>query len=118
MDKIYKDANDVPVVSTIIYIDVSGITEGNTFFTGYKDEGLEETISPSELKEAFIKGCVIFCKDLTGLVIPIGKNVLIKPYTYSELDSEGTCPAMIYGTMADGQLIEQIIQVAASNDAT
>ena len=56
MTKIYKDAEDVPVAATIIYSD--GTTDGafTTPDCGYR-------FTKKELKNAFLKGAIIFDTD-------------------------------------------------------
>lgn len=53
MDKIYRDAKDVPVVSVLVYADVwdAGVA--------YHDKELTIPFTPYELKEAYLKGCVV-----------------------------------------------------------
>lgn len=63
MDKIYRDAKDVPVVSVLVYADVwdAGVA--------YHDKELTIPFTPYELKEAYLKGCLIVdpVTDLTTL---------------------------------------------------
>lgn len=53
MDKIYKDAKDVPVVAVLVYADVwnAGIA--------YHDKELTIPFTPYELEEAYLKGCLV-----------------------------------------------------------
>lgn len=53
MDKIYKDAKDVPVAAVLVYADVwnAGVA--------YHDKELTIPFTPYELKEAYLKGCLI-----------------------------------------------------------
>lgn len=56
MTKIYKDAKDVPVVATIIYSD--GTTDG-----AFTTSECSDRFTMNELKDAFLKGAVIFDTD-------------------------------------------------------
>lgn len=56
MDKIYKDAKDVPVAATIIYSD--GTTDG-----AFTTPECTDRFTMNELKDAFLKGAVIFNTD-------------------------------------------------------
>lgn len=53
MDKIYKDAKDVPVAVVLVYADVwsAGVA--------YHDTELTIPFTPYELKEAYLKGCLV-----------------------------------------------------------
>lgn len=56
MTKIYKDAKDVPVAATIIYSD--GTTDG-----AFTTPECIDRFTMNELKDAFLKGAVIFDID-------------------------------------------------------
>jgi len=73
MTKIYKDAKDVPVVATIIYCD--GATD-----TAFIDEHCSTSMSTKELKEAFVKGAMIYDTD---------HSVYSKPVAYAEDNGVG-----------------------------
>ena len=53
MDKIYKDANDVPVVAVLVYADIWD--EQKAYF----DKELTQPMKDSDLKEAYLKGAFV-----------------------------------------------------------
>lgn len=67
MTKIYKDAKDVPVAAKVIY------TTG--FFNNpvaYHDIEMEHAMSSEELKDAFVKGCVVVnTQDVIDFYAPV-----------------------------------------------
>lgn len=73
MTKIYKDAKDQYVASVVVYND-------GTDTKAYKDVECEEQFTTSELKDAFVKGCVIELTDVG----------LVKPVKYSEDSNVGS----------------------------
>ena len=81
MTKIYKDAKDVPVAATLIYTD-------NTGEVAFKDVECTMPFSTEELRDAFLKGCVIAGDDKSST--PDYENDLIK-VTRFYLDSGVGC---------------------------
>lgn len=73
MAKIYEDAKDLHVAAVVIYND-------GTDTNAYKDSECEVQFTTSELKDAFVKGCVIELTDVG----------LVKPVKYAEDSSVGS----------------------------
>ena len=61
MNKIYKDAKDVPVAATIIY---ATQPDGETSTFAFKDAEYTTKFSKEELLDAFVKGCLVVLDGL------------------------------------------------------
>lgn len=70
MDRIYEDLKDLHVKATMVYVDDS---------KAYKDSAHTQQYKTSELKEVFLKGCLI---NVSG--------ALYVPTSYSEASKVGS----------------------------
>lgn len=95
MSVIYKDSNDVPVASYIIYAKNDG--------KAYTDEAKTIQFTTSALKDYFLKGSVIVLNN-GDYAIPVG---------YAEADSVGSVSYIVpNGTTATSADIATLVAVA------
>ena len=59
MDKIYKQAKDEHVAGVVVYADEYHMPGDIPAFVAYKDFDCTKRFTIDELKDAFIKGCII-----------------------------------------------------------
>lgn len=64
MNKIYKDAKDVPVAATIIYAAYVPQPDSEDLIFAFKDAEHTTKFSKEELLDAFLKGCLVVFDDL------------------------------------------------------
>lgn len=87
MDKIYQDSKDVYVSANVIYDKGDG--------KAYSDSGKTTQLTTSALKDAFLKGAIIFLNDESYAI----------PVSYSEASSIGSIayivPNAVTATSAD-----------------
>lgn len=94
MDKIYQQAKDKNVVATIVY------TYGGPDGKAYKDAEGKEQFTTSELREAFLKGCLISWST-NEYYIPTGINEIdgvatIEFTKMRDVEGKGTLTAFLY----------------------
>lgn len=95
MDKIYQQAKDKNVAATIVY------THGGPDGKAYKDAEGKEQFTTSELREAFLKGCLINWGigeyyTPTG-IIDIDEGIAAIEFTkFRDVEGKGTLTAFLY----------------------
>lgn len=76
MDKIFNDAKDKNVAKVIVYVDSS---------KAYVDSAHKTQMTTSQLKDAFLKGCVLEIEN--GHAMPIAFTVTSKVGTVTALSA-------------------------------
>ena len=76
MDKIFNDAKDKNVAKVIVYVDSS---------KAYVDAAHKTQMTTSQLKDAFLKGCVLEIEN--GYAMPIAFTVASKVGTVTALSA-------------------------------
>lgn len=76
MDKIFNDAKDKNVAKVIVYVDSS---------KAYVDSAHKTQMTTSQLKDAFLKGCVLAIEN--GYAMPITFTVANKVGTVTALSA-------------------------------
>lgn len=98
MERIYDDAIDKNVAAVIVYT-----KEVSSTHYAYKDSAKTEAFTSAELKDAFVKGCLVKLEVAEGVV------VLYRPLSCAEATSED--PAVISILVSE----EEIVYILATD---